>query len=101
MSNVSSGRDPGRARPSKGSPLPFIGAGVLIAISIVVPLWVPSYAKAEPTLWGFPFFYWYQLLWVFIVAGLLSLAYRLVVKEERRRRDARRAAQNSTRGDQQ
>jgi hypothetical protein len=37
-------------------------------------------------LWGFPFFYWYQLLWVFITAGLVSAAYRLVIGEERKRR---------------
>ena len=30
--------------------------------------WCPTYAKDEPRLWGFPFFYWYQLLWVFISA---------------------------------
>ena len=29
-------------------------------------------------LWGFPFFYWYQLLWVFIASGCTYLAYRLV-----------------------
>jgi hypothetical protein len=37
-------------------------------------------------LWGFPFFYWYQLLWVFISAALVSICYRLVSREERRRR---------------
>jgi hypothetical protein len=29
----------------------------------------------EPTLLGFPFFYWYQLLWVPITALLTWVAY--------------------------
>ena len=61
-------------------------AGVLLAASVVVPLLVSTYAKDEPRLWGFPFFYWYQLLWVFIAAGLLGIAYLVIRKEDRRRR---------------
>ncbi|HEU4947361.1 MAG TPA: DUF3311 domain-containing protein [Kribbella sp.] len=63
-------------------------SGVLLVISVVVPLMVSTYAKDEPRLWGFPFFYWYQLMWVFISAIVVSLAYRLVLREERRRRAA-------------
>ncbi|GBQ92205.1 MULTISPECIES: DUF3311 domain-containing protein [Gluconacetobacter] len=33
--------------------LPFVGL-----------LWLPFYDRTEPTLLGFPFFYWYQLAWV-------------------------------------
>ena len=67
-------------------------AGVVLAVAIIVPLWVSSYAKATPKLWGFPFFYWYQLMWVFIAAGLVSVAYRLVLSEERKRRAAEAGA---------
>jgi len=63
-------------------------SGVLLAIGIVVPLLVSTYAKDEPRLWGFPFFYWYQLLWVFISAILVSICYKLVITEERERRKA-------------
>jgi len=63
-------------------------AGVLLALSIVVPLLVSTYAKDEPRLWGFPFFYWYQLFWVFISAATVSIAYRLVMGVERKRRAA-------------
>jgi hypothetical protein len=63
-------------------------AGVLLAVAIVVPLWVGHYAKEDPKLWGFPFFYWYQLAWVFIAAGLVGAAYKLVMSEERKRRAA-------------
>ncbi|GAA1656160.1 hypothetical protein GCM10009744_56040 [Kribbella alba] len=64
-------------------------AGVLLAVSVVVPLLVSTYAKDEPRLWGFPFFYWYQLLWVFISATTVSISYQLVMREERKRRAAR------------
>jgi len=44
-------------------------AGVLLAAPIVALLWVQSYARVEPTLAGFPFFIWYQFLWVFLCAA--------------------------------
>lgn len=72
-------------------------AGVLLLIATIAPLWVSSYAKANPKLWGFPFFYWYQLLWVFIAALLVSISYRLVLTEERKRRAAEGLSQD--RGD--
>ncbi len=34
------------------------------------------YARATPELFGFPFFYWYQLLCVILTAALLGLVYR-------------------------
>jgi hypothetical protein len=50
----------------------------LLLIAIVAPLWVWFYAKATPKLWGFPFFYWYQLMWVFIASACTWLAWVLV-----------------------
>ncbi|WP_328992104.1 DUF3311 domain-containing protein [Kribbella sp. NBC_01245] len=63
-------------------------AGVLLAVTVIVPLLVPTYAKEEPSLWGFPFFYWYQLMWVFLAAITVSIAFKLVIREERIRRAA-------------
>ncbi|MGC5166819.1 DUF3311 domain-containing protein [Luteimicrobium sp. DT211] len=71
----------GPARPG-----PYVVAGVLVAVAIVLPLVVPIYARHDPDLGGMPFFYWYQLLWVFIDAALLFLAYTVMMKEDRRRR---------------
>ena len=51
---------------------------MILLVGIVVPLLVGTYAKVEPRLFGFPFFYWYQLLWVFIAAGLVGLSYLLL-----------------------
>ena len=76
--------------PTRGParPLPYVISGVLLVIAIVLPLLVPIYARSEPTLGGIPFFYWYQMLWVLIDSGLLWICYALIVREDRRRRDA-------------
>ena len=66
---------------------PLIIAGVLLGLAVVVPLLVPTYSKDEPRLWGFPFFYWYQLLWVFICAALVMIAHGLVKQHEERKRE--------------
>lgn len=51
---------------------------VLLSAPFVALLWVGSYAKKGPELWGFPFFYWYQFLWVFIASASTWLAYTLI-----------------------
>jgi len=58
-----------------------IVVGLILLAGIVVPLLVGTYARVEPRLFGFPFFYWYQLLWVFIAAGLCALAFVLLKRE--------------------
>ena len=60
-------------------------AGLLLIAPFVALLWVSSYAKDSPRLLGFPFFYWYQFLWVLISAALTWIAYLLVRAAERRR----------------
>jgi hypothetical protein len=34
------------------------------------------YARANPTLLGFPFFYWYQFAWVLLGALVIFIVYR-------------------------
>ncbi|MDQ0032197.1 DUF3311 domain-containing protein [Arthrobacter bambusae] len=85
--------------PTRGParPGPYIVAGVLLAIAILVPLFVPAYSMDKPRLGGMPFFYWYQMLWVPITAGMVGISYRLVTKEDRRRREAVRGARTEER----
>jgi hypothetical protein len=33
------------------------------------------YARAEPSLFGFPFFYWYQFAWLLASSGLTWFVY--------------------------
>jgi hypothetical protein len=46
-----------------------------VTLCLLIPyiglLWVPFYDRAEPSLAGIPFFYWYQMAW--IVLGSLSI----------------------------
>jgi len=49
---------------------------VLLLLPFVGLLWVPFYNFAEPSLFGFPFFYWYQLAWVPITSLLIWLVDR-------------------------
>ena len=51
-------RPPKSSPPSRGT---WIGICVLLAPAVVLPLLVPLYAKEDPTLFGFPFYFWFQL----------------------------------------
>jgi hypothetical protein len=51
---------------------------VLLAVAIIGTLWVPIYARSMPALGPFPFFYWYQLIWVPMTAVLLWICYLLL-----------------------
>jgi hypothetical protein len=62
------------------SPLRVIAALCVIA-PFVAMLWIPSYNKTNPKLLGFPFFYWYQLLWVVITAALMVVAFQAVKRD--------------------
>lgn len=86
--------------PTRGAarPGPYIITGILLTIAVVVPLVVPAYSVDEPRLAGLPFFYWYQMLWVPITAALVGLSYRLVSKEDRRRRESVRIVSSSEEG---
>lgn len=54
-------------------------AGVCLLIPLVALMWVGSYARETPRLWGFPFFFWYQFLWVILCSALTYAAHRLVL----------------------
>ena len=36
------------------------------------------YTRIAPTLWGFPFFYWYQFAWVILTSVILAFYYRAI-----------------------
>ena len=48
----------------------------LLLLPAIGLLAVPVYDRVEPRLFGFPFFYWYQLAWVPVTAGLTALVAR-------------------------
>ena len=57
---------------------------LILAIPFLAVLWVPSYNTIEPELGGIPFFYWYQLAWILLGAGLVLIVYLIETKITRR-----------------
>jgi hypothetical protein len=51
---------------------------ILLVVAIAGTLVVPIYARSTPKLGDFPFFYWYQLIWVPVVAILAWISYLLL-----------------------
>lgn len=83
MNHLESDLDTGSAPPANKTLLSV--AAVLLALPIVALLWVDSYARMEPILAGFPFFIWYQFLWVFLCAACTWAAFRIVLIARPRR----------------
>jgi hypothetical protein len=48
---------------------------LLFFVEFLVALYPPLFNKVEPTLMGIPFFYWFQLAWVFVSAILTGIVY--------------------------
>jgi uncharacterized membrane protein len=63
----------------------------LLLVGIVLPLIVPLYNRVEPTLFGWPFFYWFQL--VLVAVGVLTtvIVYRMTRRSSADRQAARDA----------
>lgn len=74
---------PSDAAPPSDKKLLWI-AGVVLLIPIIALLLVPTYTKAKPEFWGFPFFVWYQFMWVLICAAFTTTANVLVKKARAR-----------------
>jgi hypothetical protein len=49
----------------------------LLLIPFVALLWVPFFARVQPAISGVPFFIWYQMVWCFLVGGLVYLVFLL------------------------
>ena len=79
----------GPVRTDRRPPAAVVAAAVLVLAPIVALMWVGSYARVTPRLWGMPFFFWYQFLWVFLAAACTYTAYRIVLATSPRRREPR------------
>lgn len=71
-------------RPSRGRE---VLALLLLAVPVVLPLLVWTYARADPDLGGIPFYFWYQFALIPLSAVCTLIAYRLVVSYENDRRE--------------
>lgn len=72
-----------RHRLSTGA---MVASGILLGLPLLALLWVPLYARKDPELWGFPFFYWYQMAWV-IACGFCTAGAFLIIQRDRERGD--------------
>jgi hypothetical protein len=62
------------------APAVAVAGGSSLAVLLLLPfiglLWIPFFNQTDPTLFGFPFFYWYQLAWVPITSLLIFIVWR-------------------------
>lgn len=50
---------------------------LLLVIPFIATLFPQIYNTQAPALGGIPFFYWYQLLWVVVTAGITAVVYAI------------------------
>jgi hypothetical protein len=67
-----------QSTPPGRSPATWVAVTILLLIGVAGTLVVPIYARSAPKLGAFPFFYWYQLIWVPVVAILSWICYLLL-----------------------
>ncbi|MCB8874693.1 DUF3311 domain-containing protein [Acidisoma silvae] len=48
---------------------------VLLILPILAVIAVGCFNSTGPSLWGFPFFYWYQMLWVLLCSAIVGLVF--------------------------
>ncbi|HEU5398636.1 MAG TPA: DUF3311 domain-containing protein [Gammaproteobacteria bacterium] len=48
---------------------------IVLFIPFFVAVWVPFFNRIEPSLFGIPFFYWFQFVWIVVAAIVTGLAY--------------------------
>ena len=75
---LSCARPRGPVRGPVRRPATWATVAVLLTVAIIGTLWVPLYARSLPELGPFPFFYWYQLIWVPLTAVILWICYLLL-----------------------
>ncbi|GAB7003659.1 hypothetical protein JCM18899A_11300 [Nocardioides sp. AN3] len=85
--------------PSSSSRPLWVIVGVLLVPPIVVPLLVSVYSKVKPTLWGFPFYYWFQFLLIPCAAAFTVTAYYVAKEAVRRDRLAKGLPELDERGE--
>jgi Protein of unknown function (DUF3311) len=72
----------GEERPLRVEPTPATSVRAprrwywLLLLPFLALLYPPLYAHDTPRIFGVPFFYWYQVVWLVITAGITTLVYR-------------------------
>ncbi len=62
--------------PKSPAPRPRSGrTRLLLFLPYLALLFPVVYARNTPALWGIPFFYWYQFLWVVLASAIIGLVF--------------------------
>jgi len=48
---------------------------LLLVLPYIALLFPQIYARSTPVLLGFPFFYWYQFVWVILTSTIMGIVY--------------------------
>lgn len=48
---------------------------LLLLVPYAAYFWVPFYNRLDPALFGIPFFYWWQILWVILTPACIAPVY--------------------------
>jgi Protein of unknown function (DUF3311) len=65
-------------RPSRLPTATMVAVAVLLIIPCLALALVPIYSRETPKLGGWPFFYWYQVMWVLLTPIMTYGAYLLI-----------------------
>ena len=84
-----------RQRAGRGATAFKAVAYALLLGECVVILIPTVYGRAAPRLFGIPFFYWFQLLWIIVGMFVTGIAYLLVEHVDRTSRRAAAAGSGS------
>lgn len=60
---------------------------ILLLVPCVAALWVPFYNSIEPRFFGIPWFYFYQLVWIWLGAGLTWIVYAVAWRPDKNQPD--------------
>jgi hypothetical protein len=71
------------ARPGPSSSRRWLLVCALLTPAVVLPLWVALYDSEDPTLFGFPFFFWFQFALILLAVSLTGAAYVLATHADR------------------
>lgn len=84
------------SRPTPSTRGTWILIGILLAPAVILPLLIPLYDRTDPTLFGFPFYFWFQFALIPVAAVLTVSAFVLSQRADRTDRARRLAARKDT-----
>jgi hypothetical protein len=69
-------------------PAQFVILALLILIPAVINLSTPLYNRIEPQLFGIPFFYWFQTVWLAVCSGFYLVFARVMNEAKNEEKEA-------------